>query len=148
MKKCKIHGLGEPFDGLIVHVEDASGTLFGIRRIESKHHLFDSFSLPIGDGLYIDGCNIEEYDDEEIEQLSGNPFGEYVRDQLTNVGGMSILMVEYENAVSVSVTQDGSVIYSHCFMGSKYQRDSVIELLGSNGGYDFDNISFDLKELE
>jgi hypothetical protein len=150
MKKFVIKGLGDPFDGLVIHTRDDLNDIVLVERIQQNHALFDSFSLPVAPGLYISRDCLVDFVDVEDEQEIGNPQGEYLYDVKLESGSLNLTWVVYERAVSVGVRNGDNALYSHMFMGED-KRASVLHFLKelqSDSDYDWDDLVFDLGDHE
>jgi len=160
MKKFIIKNLGKPFDGLVVYFDDTKGseiedlddgsrTLISVCRVQSDHALFSSFSLPIEDEcLYIKASCLIPFEEHDDDQLTDNPFGVFLRSGNVTNGELDVRWSAYENALTINVRQEDLLLYSHNFMG--LERAAAVQHFLSVGliAYDWDNLIFDLQDLE
>ena len=79
LKKYVICGLGEFFDGLVVHCDEDSlaAGCATIDRIEQPSQLFETFSIPVSNGLVVYRHVLKEYVEPADDLLADNPFGMY-----------------------------------------------------------------------
>ena len=165
MKKFKVKDVGEPFDGLIVYVEeeywkfesedgvwDHDADPVPILRVEKRYVLFDSFSLPLEPNtVYMAAeCLVPFEDDEEDAQLIDNPYGEFVQEGSIEKDNIALKWVLYDDALTVNVVNGDNRLYSHNFMTPK-KTVEVLAFLNrviENGSYDNDDLVFDLRKLE
>ena len=104
LKKYVIRGLGEFFDGLVVHCGDAfTDGSSRIERIEQPSQLFETFSIPVNPGLFIDKSLCEPYVEPTNEQLTGNPFGKYKSEGKIDRDGVCITWGLYSRALTLNI---------------------------------------------
>jgi len=160
MKKYVIKGLGDPFNGLVVHTVNGKSIPYGddpyprklipVYRIENRHALFDSFSLPLKElCLYIDSTCLTLYRETVDDQLTDNPFGEFLCNGELSNGRLNIRWTSHSHAFTVNVRQGDNTLYSHNFMG--LDRARLVSSFINKGmlvDYDWDDLLFDLRDLE
>ncbi|MHA2045173.1 MAG: hypothetical protein ACW99G_10280 [Candidatus Thorarchaeota archaeon] len=155
MIKMIIKDVGEPFDGLVVYIDEhyvetlkRPGNLVPILRIENKHALFETFSLPLKEeSLYLDVSSLAEYRDTVPEQLTDNPFGKFLYNGKASNGNIDVSWSAYSKAFTVTVKNGDNTLYSHNFMST--ERAALVAHFVSRGVFtDWDNLIFDLQDLE
>lgn len=153
LKKYMIHGLGSLMDGLIAYVDadryfyDGLADLYCVVRLEQGSKLFPTFSVPLKDeSFYIrrDCLSLVE-EDEEIEFETSNPYGKFMSEhRYVSSSGVTVTWVMYEEAMTVSVAQEGVTLLNTIFQGT---RQEVFDFLcGIDRSYDMDDIVFDLNQ--
>lgn len=157
MIKMIVKDVGEPLDGLVVYIDakysenlKMSSGLVPIIRIENKHALFKSFSLPISSSsLWIDVTNLSEYRDiSSVELDTSNPFGNFEYSQTTILGPFALVHNVYEHGATVSVRQGDDLLFNRSFFSTHALE--VGELIDSilhddTIKYDPDCLLFDLS---
>jgi len=152
LKKYVIHGIGKPFNDLIVSL-DLDEVNFGdtarIYRIESSSHLFESFSMPLSSGLSICVDNAKLYIDPEEIQLTDNLYGKHIKDYRLHLKDKVILVYSlFDTATTVRIEQDQTVLYAHVFLGRDERLDPSKYLQVCRSNDDASQIIFDLQEME
>jgi len=154
LEKHVIFGIGKPFDGLIVSVSkdeilEGESDLLRIHRIESSSHLFESFSIPLSEGLYISIDQIEAYKEPEETQLTDNLYGKHIQDYRLHLKDKVILAYSvFEKATTVRIEQDQTVLYAHVFLGDGRPMKATNYLTRCKTNDDPSSVIFDLQEME
>jgi hypothetical protein len=156
LKKCRVAGVGDLFDGLIVFV-DRDGWIFHdncplypIVRVQQGSKLFSEWSVPIQlESLYIAGNRLTDVpDDDDVEFDLTSPWGSFIAEHRhVSPSGVHLVWCNYEDALTVSISQDGKTLYNDVFRGM--DADEVYEFLckrTQDTDYDMDEIVFDLKK--
>ena len=150
-KKYVIRGLGEFFDGLVVHCEEfpEDPALILVNRIEQPSQLFETFSLPVSGGMYIHSSRLELYVEPDEEQLTDNPFGAYKAEGKIERSGVTLLWGLYSRALTLTVKNlDKTLLSQNVFDQATIDRTrEFINDTVSVLDYDMYNIVFDLQEI-
>lgn len=150
-EKYVISGIGEPFDGLIVHAtkfgEPWAG-LAAIERIEKSTDLFQNFSIPIGSGLYIETGYLEPFKEKDF--ATDNPMGELISNNMFTRNGITLTQARYDRCIAVDVLSAGKTVFSHIFYIDRTQFFDIEDLIyefATDENFDPENIVFRLKDL-
>ena len=151
--KYEIAGMGEPLDGIIVHVKTAKITryedqYYEIVRIDQPNQLFDSFSLPLSKGLLIHEDKLRSIPTRK-DFGTDNPFGKFISTNRFERDNIVVDHVAYEKGCTVTVINEEKTLYSHFFTGDKSKgATGFVQSSFVTVDYDIDNFVFDLRDYE
>lgn len=150
LKKYIVRGLGEFFDGLVISCqEELNGDWILVEKIEQPSRLFETFSIPVSEGLKIKTSKLTPYEEPNEDYLTDNPFGKYKSEGKIERDGVTILWGLYSRALTVNVKNlDRTILSKNVFEQDKIlNTKNFLNEISCDDAYDIHDTIFDLMEV-
>ncbi len=134
-------------DHTIVALDDELDDLICIEKLQPRTILMESFPIPLEyDAVFIRRKYLVPYVEQESEQMTDNPFGEFISSGRVNKSSLEVVWTEYERSLNVKVFNKSNTLFSHNYMGENviFVVKTFLQEIQFKREYDWDELIFDL----